>query len=102
MQNAGEISQLGGRHYFYYTLTGKAAGEPRSDLRRLPASEIKSRVLGSISEFLSNSLRVAEQFPALTVRDTKLLTSAPSTEQLYLQRVRKRKRPASLIVPSPE
>jgi site-specific DNA recombinase len=62
-----------GRRYFYYILRGKVDA---GSIRSLPAVEIESRVLFLISSFLADSLRVAEQFLGLDVRDMKLLTSA--------------------------
>jgi site-specific DNA recombinase len=69
-------SAKGGRRYFYYTVTGVAGPKPKSNIHRLPAAEIETRVLSSITSFLSDSLRVVEQFPVIAVRDTQVLTTA--------------------------
>lgn len=66
----------GGRRYFYYTLTRKEACRANTSIRRLPAIEIETRVLASIGALLTDSVRLAKHYPALAVRDTKLLTSA--------------------------
>ncbi|WP_158788063.1 recombinase family protein [Granulicella sp. L46] len=62
-----------GRRYFYYMLRDKGYSAP---IRCLPAVEIETRVLFSISSFLADPIRVADQFPGLDVRDMKLLISA--------------------------
>jgi site-specific DNA recombinase len=66
----------GGRRYCYYTLTRKEAVHSKTDIRRLPAVEIESRVLACIAALLADSIRLAKHYPKLPVRDTKLLTSA--------------------------
>jgi hypothetical protein len=66
----------GGRRYFYYTLTRREACRAKTAIRRLPAIEIETRVLASIRALLTDSVRLAKHYPALAIRDTKLLTSA--------------------------
>jgi site-specific DNA recombinase len=62
-----------GRRYFYYMLRGESESNA---IKSLPAVEIESRVLCSISSFLADSIRVADRSPGLDVRDMKLLMSA--------------------------
>jgi site-specific DNA recombinase len=66
----------GGRRYFYYTLTSKDTPIKEYPLRRLPSGEIESRVLSSVSAFFNDSIRVRDQFPSLSVREAKLITTA--------------------------
>lgn len=65
-----------GRRYFYYTLTGPSARTSVNLIKRLPADEVESRVISSVSSFLENSLRLAAHFTTLNVREMRLLTSA--------------------------
>jgi site-specific DNA recombinase len=69
-------SSKGGRRYFYYTLLASNIGKGTNPLRRLPAAEIEDRVLSSISHFFRDAKLVADQFPSLAVRETRLLIEA--------------------------
>jgi site-specific DNA recombinase len=65
-----------GRRYFYYILTGSGRGSSVNIIKRMPADELESRVLSSISSFLEDSPRLAAHFTTLDIRGLRLLTSA--------------------------
>jgi site-specific DNA recombinase len=61
-----------GQRYAYYTLKaddGKA-------ITRLPAVEFEQFVVGRIRDLLAKPLELADQFPNLAVKDTRLLVAA--------------------------
>ena len=88
----------GGRRYFYYALTVKSDEHARDVIRRLPAAEIEKRVLHAICSFLTDPLRMADEFPSLPVRDTKLLVSAAHHRATVLREGTGREKTA-LIIP---
>jgi site-specific DNA recombinase len=65
-----------GRRYLYYTLT-KTSSETSTDrIRRLPAPEVEAKVIACVSSLLEESLRLADHFSGLNVREMRMLTSA--------------------------
>jgi site-specific DNA recombinase len=64
-----------GRRYFYYTLT-KTSSKASAWIRRLPATEVEAKVIACVSSLLEDSLRLADHFSGLNVREMRMLTSA--------------------------
>jgi site-specific DNA recombinase len=65
-----------GRRYFYYTLTKTSSKGFRDEIRRLPAAEIEAKVIACVGSLLEDSLRIADHFSGLNVREMRMLTSA--------------------------
>jgi hypothetical protein len=61
-----------GQRYAYYTLKA----EDGKAITRLPALEFEQFVVGRIRDLLSKPLELADQFPDLMVKDTRLLVAA--------------------------
>jgi site-specific DNA recombinase len=65
-----------GRRYLYYTLTRSASKTSSDEIRRLPATEVEAKVIACVSSLLEDSLRFADHFSGLNVREMRMLTSA--------------------------
>jgi hypothetical protein len=65
-----------GRRYLYYTLTKTASKTSPDEIRRLPATEIETKVIACVVSLLEDSLRLAGHFEGLSVRELRMLTSA--------------------------
>jgi site-specific DNA recombinase len=65
-----------GRRYLYYTLTKNLSKTSTDEIRRLPATEIETKVIACVGSLLEDSLRLAGHFSGLSVRELRMLTSA--------------------------
>jgi site-specific DNA recombinase len=65
-----------GRRYLYYTLTKTNSKGFRDQIRRVPATEIEAKVIACVVSLLEDSLRFADHFSGLNVREMRMLTSA--------------------------